>query len=110
MDWKKLIGYGALIWLILFGVICVFVAYKSTGSLMTYSILVVTIVVVYVMAGFVKPDSLKKAASYGFAWVIVGLVLDYLISRKYSPEMYSMWSYWVGYLLVLIVPVLRIKK
>jgi len=111
MNFKKAIGYGLLVWVIMFAVSCIPAAYKASESVWAIVLMfVAAIIVVYVVTGHVKPSSAGSALGYGLVWVIVGVILDYLISKQFAPNIFSLWSYWVCYLLVLMVPTLRVKK
>lgn len=67
-------------------------------------------VVAYIFAGYAKPDKVSRALAYGVLWVLVGLILDLLITAKFDPTIFSSKAFWASYLLVLIAPFLRIKK
>jgi len=112
IDWKKGVGFGALLWVVVFIFVCIFVAYKvPTDVLWSHIVFVIlTAVVVYILAGFVKPTSIKEALKYGITWAVVGIILDLLISRMFAPGMFASLYYWISYALVVLVPLLRVKK
>jgi hypothetical protein len=111
MNWKKAIGFGVLVWIVMFVVISAFVSYGITsGMTMTVVATAVSLVVAYVAARNIAPESYGMALWYGLVFAAVGIVLDFLISQRFAPGMFSNVSYWVNYLLVVLVPMLAVKK
>ena len=109
MNWRKAIGFGAALWVIMFALVSALIAFKLYPS---YPILAAVLggVVSYVLAGYAKPASNNEALSFGATWVVVGVALDWLITTRFSPAIFGMWTLWLGYGLVLLVPLLRVKK
>ena len=108
---KKYLGFGLLIWVIMFAVASVFAAYKVGDKLWAEIILMaVNAVMAFVFARLAKPTSIAGALLLGLAWVVIGIVLDLIISRRFAPDLFKMWPYWVSYALVLLVPMLAVKK
>lgn len=60
--------------------------------------------------GKIKPNTVKLALSYSFIWVAVGLILDLIVTMKFNAAIFSLWTLWLGYALVFLVPLLRVKK
>ncbi len=111
MDWKKTIGYGALLWAIMFALISFFMAYKLyPAENMDLIIAVITGVLSFLLAGYAKPTNINNALALGLSWVVVALVLDSLITLKFAPDVFGNWIYWLGTILVLLAPTLRLKK
>lgn len=111
MDWKKALAFGVALWILMFAVVSVFLAFNLYGfSLAKLMVVLIAGAIVYVLAGYVKPASAGQALGYGLVWVIVGLILDYLITYRFNSQIFLMRTLWLGYLLVLIVPWLRVKK
>lgn len=111
MNIKRGIGFGLLLWVIMFVVASVFVAFNmQDATLLSVLMLVISAVAVFILAGYVMPKSFGQALSYGLLWAVVGIILDYLISVKFAPDMFSSAYYWISYLLVVLVPMLKVKK
>jgi len=114
MNWKKALMFGALVWIIMFVVVSIFIAYGApSGSLsMTLNIIVTVIglVAVYLVVRYLAPQSYSIAIQYGLVFAVIGVVLDFLISQKFAPGMFSSIFYWVSYVLVVLVPLLAVKK
>lgn len=111
MNWKKAIGFGVLIWVLMFAIVSAFIAFNVyQGVLMGIVTAIIAGVIAFILAGYVKPSSLGIALAYGFIWVVVGVILDGVITMQFNPEIFGSWSLWLGYFLVLLAPALRVKK
>ena len=114
INWKKALGFGALIWIIMFVVISALVAYgaPSGGLSMTWNVVVtvISLAVAYLCARNVAPKSYSVALGYGLVFAAVGIILDFLISQRFAPGMFSSMAYWVSYILLVFVPLLAVKK
>ena len=111
MNWKKALGFGVLIWVVMFILISIFIAYNMTvGLLVNAVVTIVTLVVAYFLARNIAPSGSGIALKYGLVFAVVGIVLDYLISQKFAPGMFASVWYWVYYVLLLLVPLLAVKK
>lgn len=111
MDWKKAIGFGALLWLILFAVASLFVGFKVMETLWARVVIVVISgALAYVLAGKIKPTKAAVALQYSGVWVVTGLVLDAIITTRFAPAVFQDWSLWLGYALVLLIPLAQVKK
>ncbi|MEI8175144.1 MAG: hypothetical protein WCG28_04315 [bacterium] len=111
MNWKKGIGFGALVWAVMFIVVCILLGYKMPQNII-FDIIVTlfSLIAVYFCAKNITPKSYMEAMEYGLVFVVVGIVLDFLISRMFAPNIFSSVSYWISYLLVMFVPLLAVKK
>lgn len=111
MNWKKLIGFGLLWWVIIFVVVSALMAFKFySGILVEIGIAVLVGIIIFILAGYAKPLGLGQALTYGLVWAIIGLILDYFITLRYNDAIFKQWTLWLGYALVLLAPILRIKK
>ena len=108
---KKTIGYGLFIWILMFVIVSIFVAFNLKDALwVKLATAVIGGVIAFVLAGKITLATYGSALSFGLVWAIIGLVLDYLVSRKFEPAIFSMWTYWLGYALVVLAPLLRVKR
>jgi hypothetical protein len=111
MNWKKAIGFGALLWIIMFVIVSAFVGFKIYDFLwLQIATAIIGGVISFVLAGYVKPDKFSLALSYGLCWVVVGVILDAVITMRFNAEIFSTWTLWLSYFLMLIAPTLRLKK
>ncbi|MFA5412988.1 MAG: hypothetical protein WC348_00375 [Patescibacteria group bacterium] len=111
MNWKKAIGFGALLWGLMFIIVCIFIGFKvpeSTWLNVGYAI--VAGIISFVLAGYVKPKSYGMALGYGVSWLVVGVILDAIITTRFNPAIFTAWTLWLGYGLAVLAVLLRVKK
>lgn len=107
----KSLGYGIGLWVLMFVVISVFVAFKIYESQLLQIVgALIAGVISLIFAGILKPNKSLTALSYGLSWVIVGVILDYLVTKKFNAQIFSTWTLWLGYAFVLLAPLLKVKK
>jgi phosphatidylserine synthase len=110
-NWKKGLGFGALVWAVMFIVVCILLAYKMPQNMLfTVIVTVITLVAVFFFAKNIAPKNYMEALEYGLIFAIIGIILDFLISRMFAPNIFKEVYYWVSYLLVVLVPLLTVKK
>jgi len=111
MNWKKGILFGLLVWAIMFIVVCVLLAYKMPQNMLfTIITTIITLVAVYFLVRNIAPKSYLEAIEYGLIFAVIGIILDFLISKRFAPDIFVSVSYWVSYVLVVLVPLLTVKK
>lgn len=111
MNWKKAIGFGVILWVLMFTIVSFFIAfdiYKFAWMQITTAI--ISGVIAFVLAGYVKPKKIVSALNYGLVWVAVGLILDAIVTMKFNTAIFASWPLWLGYALVLVAPIIRVKK
>lgn len=109
MKLKKILGCGALVWLIMFAVVSAFLNQYNASYLWHLIFVLVGAVVAYVVASYAKPASYKEAVKIGVAWVLVGIFLDYLVTYQYDQAIFRDGMYWLSYALILFVPALHVS-
>jgi len=110
MNYKKALGLGVLLWLIMFAVVSAFLGWYNQFAWFKSVLSVFAGLVAVVLAGYVKPISIKEALLCGLCLIAPGLVLDALITTRFNPAIFSDWNLWLSYLLVFLAPLIRIKK
>ncbi|KKS26329.1 MAG: hypothetical protein UU87_C0002G0008 [Parcubacteria group bacterium GW2011_GWA2_42_11] len=111
MKYIKIIGYGGLIWVLMFAIMSAFVAFGVSDTLWVKIISIfIGGMIAFILAGLIKPASLAGALIVGLVWVVIGLALDFFISKYFAPDIFKMWNLWLGYFLTFIAPTLRVKK
>lgn len=110
-SWSKAFGFGALIWLIMFAIVSALVGFDVTMTSIWWALLVAVIAgfASYIFAGYSNMESSGQAFGYGIIWVIIGLVLDFIVTKQFEPNIFSSWVYWGGYALVLLAPWFRLE-
>ena len=110
-NWKKGLGFGIIVWAVMFIVVCILLAYKMPQNMLfTVIVTAITLVAVFFFAKNIAPKNYVEALEYGVVFVIVGIILDFLISRMFAPNIFKEVSYWVSCLLVALIPLLTVKK
>ncbi len=110
MNYKKLIGFGLLIYTAAFLVMSGFVAYGAQNSLTAKIITLLVIAIATCHAGkSVKKDSAAGIKKYSIGWVVIVFILNVLICSRFVDNFFSQWNVWVGYALILLIPLLPCK-
>ncbi len=111
MNWKKAIGFGALLWVLMFVIVSAFIGFKIYDYVwMEVVTAAIAGVISYILAGYVKPKSFGTALCYGASWLVVGVILDAIVTMRFNPAIFTAWTLWLGYGLVVLAPLLRVKK
>ena len=108
----KFLGYGGIIWGVAFIVVSIFIGFKVSSQIIVQGITTLAVVITaFLLAKSLNVSTMKEMLKYSFSWVIVGLILDALITARFTGwEFFSRWEMWLGYLLILVVPLLAIKS
>lgn len=105
MDWKKIIGFGLLLWVILFAFVSALAGFKVYGNIWGKMITIaVAAVLAFLFAKNIKPATVAKALGLGIIWVAVAAILDFFITIRFEPNLFKMRSLWVGYAVILLAP------
>ena len=111
MNWKKAIGFGIVIWILMFVIVSIFIGFKIYGSVvMSIITALIAGVLSFLFAGKLNLKSVGLALGYGIVWLIIGYLLDLIITSRFNAQILSFWSLWLGYVLILLAPLLTIKK
>ena len=107
-NWAKGLGFGALIWLILFAFTSALVGFEVMdtfgGQTLTMG---VAAILTYGLSYSIRPADGYQAFGYGFLWAAIGILLDLVITYQFNPAVFSAWQYWVSYALVLFMPMVE---
>lgn len=113
LNWKKTIGFGIIIWVVIFIFVTILVGFKVNTEaffwwLITEIVLIITTVI---LAKKLTLTKIQVALSTGLVWVIITLILDLIITARFTTmEFFNSWQIWVSYAIILVVPVFCIKK
>lgn len=111
MDWKKSIGYGVLLWILMFVIVSIFIAFKIyNNQAMQIIIAIIGGIIAYVLAGKVRPANYGEGFGYGLTWLVTGVILDALITMRFNPAIFSSWYLWLGYVFGVVGVLLSVKK
>lgn len=104
MDYTKLIGYGIVIWVAAYLVATAFVGYGAGDlTLASVTTTIVVAVVTYALARRLHERSLGILLLYAAGWVVIGLLLDLLLTISFTGwEFFRGWGVWTGYAVLVI--------
>ncbi len=107
MNYLKVIGLGILIWAIMFVFISAFLnLYNEFTNFKVLTIVVSGVVSLLAAHYWVKPGKVGEALSASVLWVVVGLLLDYFVTRQFNSMIFSSTYIWGGYFMIFISPLL----
>ena len=108
----KFLGYGGIIWGVAFIVASLFVGFKVSSQIIIQGITTLAVVITaFLLAKSLNVSAIKEMLKYSFSWVVVGLILDALITARFTGwGFFSRWDIWLGYLLILVIPLLAVKS
>ncbi len=103
-SWQKGLLYGLGIWVVMFVIVSIFVGFKVYDNQVSKVIIIILSgVVTYFFVRYAKPKDLTVGLWYGLSWVVVGMALDFLVTIRFSPNIFKSKSLWAGYVVVFLV-------
>lgn len=104
MDYKKLVGYGVGLYVVMFIYWSLLVAFGAgEASWGWYLGFVVTAVAAHYAGSKLGTKDLKDLLKYAVAWVVIMLALDAAISVRFTGwELFSGWQVYIGYAVLLL--------
>lgn len=116
MNIKRLLGFGVMLWILIFIVwsILIFLPFlegKDAAQYIIYWVLLIPIVLLLAKWYFKEdPPTWRKGLVLGVAGIVVGTVLDLIITvplfiKSYS-QFYGNWMLWLGFLITIILCIL----
>lgn len=103
------VGWGVVIYAILFLVTSTMAVYGWSGLVPSLAGLLV-LLIVCVWAGWqLKFHAWTDILSYSIGWAIIALALDAVVAvPDQGWGLYSEWTAWAGYLLIVLLPLLSV--
>lgn len=111
MNWVKAIGYGVVLFAVMFviGSIAMF-GLKLAGDAMGITMLVASVIVLWLLAQQYGIKSLNDGIQIGLVWLVVDALLEYVvviqIFNKGNLSSFYTWSVLTGYVLIVVIPAL----
>ena len=107
MKYGSLIGWGIVIYSIIFLVWYGLLLHGITGTFARVLLLLTLIVVATIAGRSLRFNSPKDILPYSLCWMIIVALLDAAYSVPSAGwQLYGDWNVWVGYALVVVVPLL----
>lgn len=104
-NWLKAIGFGIVIWAIMFAVTWATIGLGIFGSVWTQlALALIAGIASYAFAMNAKATDVGPALGYGAMFAAIGIVLDLIISRVFVAGLFSMWTYYLAYAAILFAP------
>lgn len=106
MDWKKLIGFGVGLYVVMFIYWSLLVAFGAGEAAWGWYLGFVVLAIAAHSAGArLGTKNVTEILKYSAGWVVIMAVLDFLISTRFTgPELFSAWQLYVSYAILLLVP------
>jgi len=106
MKYLKRLSWGIVIYAILYLTWSGFAAYGFTAGIAPRLCELVVLVIVATIAGrSLHFNSWKDIIPYSFGWAVIAFAIDTILTLPFSGlAMYSNWNLWVGYALVMLLP------
>ena len=114
MNYKKLFGFGVLIYVVVFLIMSGFVAYDMGETLIAKIVALIGVAVVTYIAGrSLQAASRGQIIKYSIGWLVIVVILDVLLTLRFvdsAGEFFSDWSTIAGYIIILLLPLLTVCK
>jgi hypothetical protein len=106
MSLRSLFGWGIVIYAVLYLVWSGMVIHGYTGMFISRVVIIATLVTLASIATrSLRLTHERDVLPYAFGWVVIAAALDAVFSvPSVGWAMYTDWNVWVGYFLLLIVP------
>ncbi len=111
MKWGKLFGWGIAIYAAVFLAWSILVIHGFIEGLAPRALLAATLAAVLVVAGRdLRLHQWYDVLPYSIGWILIIIVFDLVCAVPVSGwEIWHDWNIWVGYLMVLLVPLLTVS-
>ena len=109
LNFKKILGYAVLLWIIMFVVASIFVGFNVGESLWAQIIMwIIVIIAVWILVGLTGAENVKTGLIIGIVFIVIGVILDLIVTVRFTGmELFSTWEIWASYGLTFIVSILR---
>ena len=110
MNLIKLLGFGVLIWDVVFVTEAVLKNFEISPILVTQTVFIIVVIVTFLLSENLEIRSERKIFKYGLSWALVMIVLDATIAFCcLGCESFYQYSTWVNYAIVFLMPLLTVK-
>ena len=98
MSLKYSILLGLLMWVLMFAIVSALMAIGlAEWNYLWILTTIIAGVVGFMLAKWAKPKKLIYGILYGLIWIVIGVILDAIVTRYFNPEILYDWKLWVGY-------------
>ena len=113
MNILKLLGFGVLIWDVVFITDAVLKTFEILPGLVMQTVFIIVAIITFLLIKNLGIDSGKEIFKYGVSWAIVMILLDVMVAVCcLGWGAFSQYSTWINYTIVVFMPVIatRIDK
>ncbi len=94
-------------------VVSIFIGFKIPSD--NIWVKIITTLAVFIaavlLAKSLKESSQNKMFLYGVLWTVIALILDAVITTRFTGwEVFGQWNIILGYLLIILAPLLAVRK
>lgn len=109
-NWLKALGFGVLIWAVMFVLVWAAISMGIFSSVWTQVILaIIAGVMTYALTANTKPSEVVPALGYGAVFAAIGIILDLAISQQLVSGLFGLWAYYLTYAVILLAPTLQLE-
>ncbi len=110
MNLRALIGWGIVIYATLYLVWSALAIHNLSGNFLSRIVIFATLITVAAIATrALRLSTERDVAPFAIGWVVVAMLLDAIIVVPGAGwAIYTNWNLWVGYVLLLLVPLIVI--
>jgi len=110
MNLLKLLGFGVLIWDVVFITDAVLKTFEILPSLIMQTIFIVITMITFLLSENLNIHSEKKIFKYGITWAIVMILLDVMVAIScLGWESFSQYNTWINYAIVAFMPIFTVR-
>ena len=110
MNILKFLGFGVLIWDVVFITDAVLKTFEILPSLIMQTTFIVITIITFLLSENLNIHSEKKIFKYGIAWAVVMILLDITIATCcLGWESFFQYNTWINYAIVAFMPIFTVR-
>lgn len=110
MNLLKFLGFGVLIWDIVFITDAVLKTFGILPSLIMQTVFIIIVITTFLLTENLEINTVKKVFKYGIAWALVMIILDAVVAACcLGWDSFSQYDTWINYGLVAFTPIFTIR-
>jgi len=110
MNLLKLLGFGVLIWDVVFITDAVLNSFSILPNLIMQTTFIVITIITFLLTENLNILSVKKIIKYGLVWALVMILLDVIVaSCCLGWDSFYHYDTWINYSIVVLMPIFTVK-
>ncbi|MCR4280692.1 MAG: hypothetical protein NUV82_04730 [Candidatus Komeilibacteria bacterium] len=110
MHWKKALGFGLLLWVMMFVTTSIFIILAWVNTTADIILAIFAGIFAYILTSYIRPLSTGTALSYGLIFVIIYIILDLIITASFEPNLFRHWTQYLTYIFILFAPIIKTER